>query len=80
GQPLDPAKVVCASCPVRHSCLLHALLLPERFGVWGGVSETARGRLLREARRRPRWSAVVVSQGRQRRRSPVCQGDVRQLR
>ena len=36
---------VCAGCPVRQQCLEHALAVPEMFGVWGGATESERGRL-----------------------------------
>lgn len=43
------AKAICAECPVRQTCLEHALANGERFGVWGGTSERERRRLLKEA-------------------------------
>ena len=49
GQPNRPAKQVCASCPVRTACLQYALEHSERFGVWGGLSERERRRLLPRA-------------------------------
>lgn len=36
------AKAVCAVCPVRHPCAVHALVNRERHGVWGGLSEADR--------------------------------------
>ncbi|AEQ20988.1 WhiB-like protein [Rhodococcus phage E3] len=32
----DPAKAICAECPVRARCLQHARDAGERYGVWGG--------------------------------------------
>ena len=46
------AKQVCAGCPVRASCLEHALGAGEAHGVWGGLSEQERARLLAEPSRR----------------------------
>lgn len=43
------AKAVCAACPVRRSCLEEALLKPEEFGVWGGLTADERARTLVEA-------------------------------
>ncbi|WP_327415469.1 WhiB family transcriptional regulator [Streptomyces sp. NBC_01233] len=44
------AKEICRSCPVVHPCLVDALDRDERFGVWGGLDEDDRLRLLsREA-------------------------------
>jgi WhiB family redox-sensing transcriptional regulator len=37
---------MCAGCPVRAECLATALLADERWGVWGGFTPRARGRLL----------------------------------
>lgn len=36
------AKSICAACPVRHECLEYALANDERFGIWGGLSESER--------------------------------------
>lgn len=64
GESLEPAYAVCGGCPVRHSCLLHAMLRPERFGVWGGTSEQGRRRLKKAARR-------AVGGGKGGRRAPI---------
>jgi WhiB family redox-sensing transcriptional regulator len=37
---------VCARCPVIESCLKHALSVREPYGVWGGMSEEERARLI----------------------------------
>ncbi len=42
-----PAKAVCASCDVRAQCLQYALEHGERYGIWGGLSEKERRRLVR---------------------------------
>ncbi|MFQ5554985.1 MAG: WhiB family transcriptional regulator [Acidimicrobiia bacterium] len=42
------ACAICAMCPVRVDCLEYSLEAGERFGVWGGVSEQQRHRLLRQ--------------------------------
>lgn len=46
----DAAKAVCMVCPVREPCLEHAITAREREGVWGGLSERERRRLLRRRR------------------------------
>jgi WhiB family redox-sensing transcriptional regulator len=46
------AKSVCLRCPVRVECLESALVMNERYGVWGGTDERERRTMLR-ARRRP---------------------------
>jgi WhiB family redox-sensing transcriptional regulator len=46
GASTAAAKRICAACPVRTSCLAFALDRNERFGVWGGLSERERRRLI----------------------------------
>lgn len=48
-----PAKAICAVCPHREPCGEHALATRERFGVWGGLSESDRHAILKR-RSRPR--------------------------
>ncbi len=36
------AKAVCASCAVREECLDYAIKAGERYGIWGGLTETER--------------------------------------
>lgn len=53
------AKAVCTGCPVRTECLAEALDNRIEFGVWGGMTERERRRLLR---RRPdvvSWRQVL---------------------
>ena len=40
------AKSICAGCPVRSTCLGHALTAHESHGIWGGLSERDRKDLL----------------------------------
>lgn len=40
------AKQFCAPCPVRIQCLLHSLRFQEPYGVWGGIAESERHRIL----------------------------------
>lgn len=55
------ARMVCGPCPVRDECLSYALTTRQRYGVWGGRTETERREILRRrygahpemARRRP---------------------------
>ena len=47
GAPTEPAKAYCRICPVRDACLEHALAVPERVGIWGGLSERERRRIRR---------------------------------
>jgi len=39
------ALVQCFACPVRRHCLTHAITYPERWGIWGGVTEHQRRRI-----------------------------------
>jgi WhiB family redox-sensing transcriptional regulator len=40
------AKGICAECPVRMECLDFALYTRESYGIWGGLNELERRRLL----------------------------------
>lgn len=42
GLAADPAKRVCATCPVRAHCLREALDLGDDHGVWGGTDPADR--------------------------------------
>ena len=41
------ALAICASCPVRVDCLEYAIETDVRFGVWGGLTDKQRRRLVR---------------------------------
>ncbi|MEE6165495.1 MULTISPECIES: WhiB family transcriptional regulator [unclassified Mycolicibacterium] len=43
------AKQVCSRCPVLTQCREHSLRFAEPFGIWGGLTEEERGRLLPQA-------------------------------
>jgi WhiB family redox-sensing transcriptional regulator len=45
------AKAICAVCPVREPCLDHAITAREKQGVWGGLNERERRRLVRQRRK-----------------------------
>lgn len=57
------AKAVCNGldghppCPFRHSCLRHAIINHESYGVWGGTSERDR-RKIQRARNRFKNNAI----------------------
>lgn len=44
------AKQICVRCEVRAECLSLALRNREPYGVWGGMSERERRRILRRPR------------------------------
>lgn len=48
----EAAKRVCARCPVMVECREHALLMPEPYGVWGGLTAAERRVALARRRRR----------------------------
>jgi WhiB family transcriptional regulator, redox-sensing transcriptional regulator len=43
----SPALTFCSGCRIRETCLAWALKNGERYGVWGGLTEQQRRRLLR---------------------------------
>lgn len=47
GHTANAAKKICNQCEVRAACLEWALASGETSGVWGGLSEAERRRLLR---------------------------------
>lgn len=46
GRRENAAKAVCGLCPVRAECAAHALSAHEPYGIWGGLTESERLRLL----------------------------------
>jgi WhiB family transcriptional regulator, redox-sensing transcriptional regulator len=42
-----PALAYCSGCGIREMCLAWALKNGERYGVWGGLTEQQRRRLVR---------------------------------
>ena len=49
GQSADPAKAICAACPVRAECLALARARGEQFGIWGGADLGAEAGTARSA-------------------------------
>jgi len=41
------ARELCRRCVVREACLEYALFVQEPYGIWGGLNELERRRLLR---------------------------------
>lgn len=46
GGSTRDAKKICTSCDVRETCLEYALANDERTGIWGGLSERERRKLV----------------------------------
>lgn len=64
GEPAEPARQICAACPVRQPCLDYALSHAITHGIWGGLTERDR-RPLRvhhtTAARRERDQAIAAA-------------------
>jgi WhiB family redox-sensing transcriptional regulator len=64
GESAEPARRICALCPVRQACLDYALSHGIVHGIWGGLSERNR-RALRTrhvgAARRERDEAIAAA-------------------
>jgi len=64
GESAEPARRVCAGCPVREPCLDYALRHGITHGIWGGLAERDR-RALRSRRtgaaRRARDEAIAAA-------------------
>ncbi len=43
----NAARALCAGCHVRDACLEYALYVQEPYGIWGGLTEAERRRMLR---------------------------------
>ena len=39
---IEAAKAICAGCPYARGCLLTALAIGDRHGIWGGKSQQER--------------------------------------
>jgi WhiB family redox-sensing transcriptional regulator len=50
GVGVDKARKICAECPVKETCLEHALEHRIEHGVWGASSERERRRILKRRR------------------------------
>ncbi len=48
GAGVERARAICARCPIAERCLDYALEHRIEHGVWGGASERARRRMLRD--------------------------------
>jgi len=64
GESAEPARQICASCPVRQPCLEFALRHAITHGIWGGLAERDR-RALRTrqagAARQERDAAIAAA-------------------
>ncbi len=64
GETAEPARRICARCPVREPCLDYAVSNRIAYGIWGGLAERDR-RALRTrylgAARRERDEAIAAA-------------------
>jgi WhiB family redox-sensing transcriptional regulator len=58
------AKQICNRCPVLEPCRRHALATQEPYGIWGGLTESERERILRTHRRRPAVNGAPTTRSR----------------
>src|SRR5690625_6149088 len=59
GAEQNRAKTTCVACPVKTECLADALDNRIDFGVWGGMTERERRRLLRRHPHVTDWAAAL---------------------
>ncbi|WP_010532736.1 WhiB family transcriptional regulator [Brachybacterium squillarum] len=59
GTEQHQIKTACGACPVRTECLADALDNRIDFGVWGGMTERERRRLLRRHPDVRDWAALL---------------------
>ncbi|WP_336670738.1 WhiB family transcriptional regulator [Tsukamurella sp. USMM236] len=74
--PNDPAKIICATCPVRTQCA--ELGLPEHFGIWGGLNEADRD-LIRRGITPPRDEPGTPRNEQSRRRQELVRNHILRL-
>ncbi|MGO1228089.1 WhiB family transcriptional regulator [Brachybacterium sp. AOP42-C2-15] len=59
GAEQHAVKLACGACPVRTECLADALDNRVDFGVWGGMTERERRRMLRRHPDVRDWSEAL---------------------
>jgi WhiB family transcriptional regulator, redox-sensing transcriptional regulator len=59
GAAQHEAKKICRGCPVRAECLAEALDGRIETGVWGGMTESERRRLLRRYPEVASWRRLI---------------------
>lgn len=62
GKAQNRVKLVCQGCPARIRCLAEALNDRIEFGVWGGMTERERRKLLREHTGVTDWFAHLTEE------------------
>ncbi|MFJ9829597.1 WhiB family transcriptional regulator [Streptomyces sp. NPDC101160] len=59
GAAQNEAKAICTFCPVRTECLAYALDSRIEHGIWGGMTERERRRLLRQRPTVTSWRRLL---------------------
>lgn len=62
GAEQKRARQICVGCPVRNECLAEALDNRIDSGVWGGMTERERRRLLRSRSDVDSWASILCGQ------------------
>ncbi|MFT3860282.1 WhiB family transcriptional regulator [Micropruina sp.] len=65
GAEQKRARTICGGCQVRAECLAEALDNRIEWGVWGGMTERERRRLLRQHAEITSWHRLLVQAGNQ---------------
>ncbi len=60
GADQKRARLICSSCTVRAQCLAEALDNRIEWGVWGGMTERERRRLLRQNENITSWRRLLL--------------------
>ena len=60
GADQKRARLICSSCSVRTECLAEALDNRIEWGVWGGLTERERRRLLRQNTNITSWRRLLM--------------------
>jgi len=66
GADQKRARTICAGCQVRAECLAEALDNRIEWGVWGGMTERERRRLLRQHSDITSWRRLLLEAAKQR--------------
>ncbi len=61
GKAQRTNKKVCAQCPVRAECLTEALEGEHEYGIWGGLTERERRKLIRDNQHSTSWTQLVAT-------------------
>ena len=60
GADQKRVRAVCSTCPVHNECLAEALDNRIEWGVWGGMTERERRRLLRKHTEITSWRRLLL--------------------